>query len=105
MEYGFGARRKGVVRQSRQHLFETDAEPCQVGAEAPMHACSESEVSVALAIENAPIRVSELLRVTVRRGVVDQDRFAGAGSSVITRSRASCSAAYGVGLLEKCCQS
>jgi hypothetical protein len=43
-----------------------------------MDACSEAEVSVGLAIEDAAIGVRELLSVTVCGGVVHQDGFTGA---------------------------
>ena len=43
-----------------------------------MDACPESEVPIRLAIEDAAIRIGELLWVTVRRGVVDDHRLTGA---------------------------
>src|SRR5437899_10063627 len=79
MERRFGAGCQSVVRHPAQHLLEADGElhACQVGAQAAMYTCSESEMPVRLAIEDAPIRLSELLRIAVGRGVVDQNRFAG----------------------------
>jgi hypothetical protein len=69
-----------VVGHSRQHLLDTDAEfqARQVGAEAAMDACPESEVPVGLTVEDAAIRIGKRDGVTIGRGVVDQDRLAGA---------------------------
>ena len=69
-----------VVGHSRQDLFDADAEfqARQVGAEAAVDARAESEVPVGLAVEDAAIRLGKLVGVTIGRGVVDQDRFAGA---------------------------
>ncbi len=80
MEHGTGVGRESEVRHPRQDLLETDVElqACQIGAEAPMDACAESEVAIRLAIEDAAIRVGELRGVAVCGGVVDDDRFAGA---------------------------
>ena len=64
MEHGVGsvARAKSGIRD--KNLLETDVElqACQIGAEAPMDACSESEMPIRLAIEDAAIRIGELLR-------------------------------------------
>ena len=75
-----GVGRESVVRHSRQDLLETDVElqARQIGAEAPMDACPESEVAIGLAIEDAAVRVGELRGVAVCGGVVDDYRFAGA---------------------------
>jgi hypothetical protein len=45
-----------------------------------MHACSESKMPIRLAIKDTAIRVGELLGVTVRGRVIDNDGFTGAES-------------------------
>ena len=57
MEHGFGAGRKGVVRDPRQHLLKTDRElqAGEVGSEAAMYSGPESEVPILATIEDAPI--------------------------------------------------
>ena len=75
MERGFGIGSDNEVGQSRENLFDTDVElqTCQIGAEAPMDARAESKMAIRLAIEDTAIRVGELLGITVRGGVVDDD--------------------------------
>ena len=80
MERGFGIGCYREVGQSRENLLDTDVElqACEIGAEAPMHACSESKMPIRLAVKDTAIGVGEFVGVTIRRGVVDDDRFAGA---------------------------
>ena len=80
MEMRSGVGRESAVRHPRKDLLETDMElqARQIGAEAPMDACPESEVAIGLAIEDAAVRVGELCGVAVGGGVVDDYRFAGA---------------------------
>ena len=75
MERGFGIGSDNEVVQSRENLFDTDVElqARQIGAEAPMDACPESKMAIRLTIEDTVIRVGELLGITVRGGVVDDD--------------------------------
>jgi hypothetical protein len=79
VERRLGTGCRSVVRHPHQYLLETDGElqSCEDGAEAAMYTGSESEMPVRRAIEDAPVRLGELLRVAVGRGVVDHNRFAG----------------------------
>ena len=63
MERGFGIGCDSEVGQSRENLLDTDVElqACEIGAEAPMDACSESKMAIRLAIKDTAIRVGELL--------------------------------------------
>jgi hypothetical protein len=73
VKYRFCAFREGEVGHSRQDLFEIDVEleARQIGTQASMDSCTESEVPVLAAIEDAAIRLRELAGVAVGGGVVD----------------------------------
>src|SRR5262249_33879105 len=80
VKHRFLVGREGVVGHPRQDLFESDLElqARQVGAEATVHTGPESEVPVLAAIQDASIRLGELLDIAVGRGVIDHYGFSGA---------------------------
>lgn len=56
-----------------QHLLESDGElqTGEVGAEAPVYSGPEAEMPVGRAIQHAAVRIGELRRIPVGRGVVE----------------------------------